>query len=81
MAVKCCGLFINLVLSWNSISHAKTSKLLAIPISFKDTFSCSCNNLCLHFINFNFVVSTKNNNTSAGGLLIDHHTVSFSRPD
>ena len=70
----------NLVLSWNSISHAKTSKLLAIPICFKGTFSCSCN-LCLHLINFNFVVSTKINNNSAGGLLIDHHTVSFSRPD
>ena len=47
MAVKSCGLFNNLVLIWNSISQAKTSRLLANSISFKCTLNFSCN-LCLH---------------------------------
>ena len=49
MAVKSCGLFTNLALIWNSISHAKRSKLLAISMSFKCTLNFSCN-LCLHLV-------------------------------
>lgn len=41
MAVKSCGLFTSLVLIWNSSFDAKTSKLLAISISFKGTLNFS----------------------------------------